>query len=70
MHSTVTIKQMHHIKTQSPNSISHLFFKKIYHIVYTDITKFVIDVLNNCTLLDKINNTYITFIPEISKPKI
>lgn len=58
------LKQMHPNKAPGPDGMSPLFFQKHWNTVGENVTRFVLDVLNNDLDISQINGTYIVLIPK------
>ncbi|XP_073153714.1 uncharacterized protein [Henckelia pumila] len=55
-------------KALGPNGMSMLFYQKYWHIVWEDVTKASLDVLNEGASMDCWNKTVITLIPKVQNP--
>lgn len=62
--------QMNLLKAHGPDGIPALFFQKFLHIVGPDVSKTVLEVLNNNKDLGLINNIHIALIPKCKNPFI
>lgn len=59
---------MHHLKAPSPDGLPTLFFQMFWHIVGTNLTKMVLDILNNNKDLEVLNKTFIALISKCKNP--
>lgn len=58
------LKQMHPTKALGPHGMPATFCKNVWLLVSEDMLNFVLDNLNNNTLIRSINNTHILLIPK------
>ncbi|KAK6147393.1 hypothetical protein DH2020_018305 [Rehmannia glutinosa] len=55
-------------KAPGPDGLPALFFQKYWHIVGADLTKALLDILNNNGDLSMWNNFVITLVPKVDNP--
>lgn len=60
---------MHPLKALGPNGLPALFYQKYWHVVGTDVSRMVLDILNNGKDPSVINNIFITPILKCKNPK-
>lgn len=52
-------------KSPGPDGMSVLFYQKYWHIIVDDMTKAILNILNEGAPLDDWNKTIITLIPKV-----
>ena len=64
-----TIKQMAPLKAPGPDGMSHLFYQHYWNLVGDNVCQSVLNFLNNASLPEHLNHTFITLIPKKKNPK-
>ena len=64
-----TIKQMAPLKAPGPDGMSHLFYQHYWNLVGDDVCQSVLNFLNNASLPEHLNHTFITLIPKKKNPE-
>lgn len=59
---------MRNLKSPGPDGFHTLFFKSQWDIVGTSIHRFVLDVFNDPSLIQDVNETLLTLIPKCEDP--
>lgn len=59
---------MHSLKAPGPDGLPALFYQKYWHIVGNEVSKLVLDVLNNCRDPGDLNCNFIVLIPKGKNP--
>ena len=62
------LQQIHPTKALGPDKMSAIFFHNYWHIVGTNITNMVLNVLNSNAPMAEINKTNISLIPKTNHP--
>lgn len=57
-------------KAPGPDDLPALFFQKYWHVVGADVSKKMLDVLNNNKNLESFNETHIALISKCKNPSI
>lgn len=65
----LALKQMAPLKALGPDGLPALFYQKFWGTVGDDMANAVLDVLNGGVLDAEWNQTQITLVPKIKKPK-
>lgn len=59
---------MHPLKVVDPDGLPVLFYRKFWHIVGSNVTRLVLDILNNNIYSGFQNSTFIALIPKCKNP--
>ena len=57
------------LKAPRPDGMSHLFYQHYWNLVGDDVCQFVLNFLNNASLPEHLNHTFITLIPKKKNPE-
>jgi hypothetical protein len=62
------IKSMKGTSSPSPDGLPAIFYQTYWHLISTEVTQYVLHILNHGGDPSSINHTYITLIPKINNP--
>ena len=62
--------QIGDLKAPGPDGLHAIFFKRFWHIVGDELTKEVLDAINNKKIPDGWNSTNVVLIPKVDSPEV
>lgn len=61
--------QMHLLKVSGPDGLPTLFFQKFWHVVWSDVKRMVLQILDQGADSTYFNQNFIVLIPKCKKPR-